>query len=287
MDNGYVEANGQKLYYEVHGEGEPLILIMGLGADATLWVFQIGEKAQMAELKRLYDLDLPANLPILSEHFKVIVFDNRDVGRSSLARGPYSIADMAEDAAGLMDALGIEQAHVLGASMGGLIAQELVLSHPDKVCKLVLCETTARAGGLLPYTLKFWRWLKQHDPDNEFFPIELAMAGRAPDFLKDSGVVKQMIELGRNPQFPVPPEAYLRQLDATSAFDAFDRLGAIKVPTLVLVGDRDILTPPWMSREIAEAISGAKLQILEGGAHGFLVEIPHKVNQAVIDFLIA
>ena len=106
MESGFVETNGQKLYYEVHGEGEPLLLIMGLGNDATGWMFQV---------------------PAFAEHYKVIAFDNRDVGRSSEAKGPYTLADMAEDTAGLMDALGIEQAHVVGGSMGGSIAQELVI----------------------------------------------------------------------------------------------------------------------------------------------------------------
>ena len=98
MESGYAESNGLKLYYEIHGEGEPLLLIMGLGGDATGWMLQIPEFAR---------------------YFKVIAFDNRDVGRSSKAKGPYSIADMAEDTAGLMDALGVMQAHILGGSMGG------------------------------------------------------------------------------------------------------------------------------------------------------------------------
>ena len=98
MDNGYVEANGQRLYYEIHGAGEPLVLIQGLVADATAWAPQI---------------------PAFQKHFTVIAFDNRDVGRSSMAAGPYNIGDMAEDTVALMDALGIKQAHILGGSMGG------------------------------------------------------------------------------------------------------------------------------------------------------------------------
>ena len=264
MDSGYVEANGQKLYYEIHGEGEPLLLIQGLASDASAW---------------------PDQIPAFQKHFTVITFDNRDVGRSSPARGAYSIADMAEDTAGLMDALGVKQAHVLGVSLGGMIAQELVLRHPDKVRKLILGCTVAQVARFHVSILQVWKWIRQHDPDNEVFPIEAIVWGMTHDFLKNAAGVDQMIEGLRNPQFPVSPEAYGRQADAARAFDVLDRVGAVTVPTLVLVGDQDILTPPWASRKLAAAIPGAKLQVIEGGAHGFFLEIPESVNKAVLDFL--
>ncbi|MDA2916572.1 alpha/beta hydrolase [Nitrospinae bacterium AH_259_B05_G02_I21] len=261
---GYVAANGQKLYFEIHGKGEPLVLIQGLGSDATNWEPQI---------------------LALQEHFTVITFDNRDVGRSSQARGPYSIADMAEDTAGLMDALGIEQAHVLGASMGGMIAQELVFHHPAKVRTLILAATVAQVARFHVSILDPWKWMKQHDFNNEVFHIEKIVWGMTHEFLKNAEAVDQLIERLRNPQFPVSPEAFGRQADAVRAFDALDRLGAVSVPTLVMVGDQDILAPPWLARELVAAIPGAKLKILEGGGHGFFLEIPDKVNQAIIEFL--
>ena len=264
MDSGYVETNGQKLYYEIHGEGEPLLLIQGLAADAIAWAPQI---------------------PSFQQHFTVIAFDNRDVGRSSQAKSSYRIADMANDTAALMDALGIKQAQVLGVSMGGMIAQELVLRHPDRVRKLILGCTAAQVARFHVSILDVWKWIRHHDPTNEVFPIEAITWGMTHDFLKNAEAVNQTMEWMRNPPFPVSPEAYGRQTDAARVFDALDRLGAVTVPTLVLVGDQDILTPPWASRELAAAIPGAKLQILEGGGHGFFLEIPEKVNQAVIDFL--
>ena len=105
------------------------------------------------------------------------------------------------------------------------------------------------------------------------------------EFLKNAEAVNQMSERLRNPQFPVSPEAFGRQADAVRSFDALDRLGAVSVPSLVMVGDQDILAPPWLARELVAAIPGAKLQILEGGGHGFFLEIPDKVNQAIIEFL--
>jgi pimeloyl-ACP methyl ester carboxylesterase len=257
MENGYVEANGQNLYYEIHGKGKPLIMIQGLGTDITAWAFQI---------------------PVFQEHFKVIAFDNRDIGRSSQAISPYSIADMAEDTASLMDALGIKQAYVLGVSMGGMIAQELVLRHPGKVRKLVLGSTVAQVARFHVSILEPWKWIKQHDLDNEVFPIELIIWNMTQNFLKNAEAVDQMIGWLRNPPFPVLPEAFGRQVDAVRTFDALDRLSALKVPTLVLVGDQDILTPPWICRELAEAISGAKLQVIEGGAHSFFLEIPDNTS---------
>jgi len=264
MENGYVESNGQKLYFEVHGEGDPLLLIMGLGGDATGWMLQI---------------------PAFSRYFKVVAFDNRDVGRSSSAKGSYSIADMAEDTAGLMDALGIEKAHIVGGSMGGAIAQELVLCHPDKVHKLILACTMGQFARFRIHMLEPAIFIKEHDPTNKVFLTEMLFQCMTHNFLKNSEAVDGMLNLMQNPPFPQSTEAFVRQANAIRTFDALARLGAVKAPTLVLVGDQDILTPPWAARELAEAIPGAKLQILEGGAHGFFWEIPEKTNRAIIEFL--
>ena len=121
--SGTVHANGQQLYYEVHGNGPPLVLVMGIGYDSSLWTL--------------------AQVPALSTQFQVVLVDNRDAGRSSKASHPYRIADMADDLAGLLDALGIPQCHLLGLSMGGMIAQEFALRHADRLDRLVLTGTGA------------------------------------------------------------------------------------------------------------------------------------------------
>ena len=264
MESGYAETNGQKLYYEVHGEGEPLVLIMGLGSDSTGWLLQ---------------------LPELAEHFKVITFDNRDVGRSSEATGAYTIADMAADTAGLMEALAIERAHILGGSMGGAIAQELVLNYPEKVNKLILASTMGHFARFKISFLEPIKFIKIHDTKNEIFPIEIMMWCMTHDFLKDAQAVEPMVSMMKNSPFPQSTEAFCRQTDAMRTFDVLDRLQSVKAPTLVMVGSQDILTPPWSARELAEAIPGAQLQIIEGGAHGFCWEIPEKANKAVLEFL--
>lgn len=264
MHNGYVEANGQKLFYEVHGQGEPLILIAGLGMDLTGWVLQ---------------------LPTFAEYFQVIAFDNRDVGRSSEATGSYTIADMADDTAGLIEALDLKSAHVFGGSMGGAIAQELALRHPEKVHKLVLCATVGKSTPTLALLVDVLKFIKQHDHNNAVFPRMALLTGMTTNFLNNAEAVEQALNLFQNQPFPQLFEAFARQADAIRDFDALDRLGAVRAPTLVLAADQDILTPVGAAREIAAAIPGAQLQILEGGGHAFLWEIPEKAHQAVIEFL--
>ena len=265
MESGHVTANGQRLYYEIHGEGEPLVMIQGLGGDVITWGMQI---------------------PTLEKHFKVIAFDNRDVGRSSEVTESYRMADMADDAAALMDALSLEQAHMVGISMGGMIAQEFALNHPNKVRKLVLLATMARCPHFMIHGLNLMKWIKERDSTNEIVPIAGVLLTMSVEFFKNDAAVNEMIKKGHDkPPYPQSLTAWNRQVDALTHFHALDRLSAIQAPTLVLVGDQDMLMPVWGNREIAYAIPGARLQILEGGGHGFIWEITDKVNQAIVTYL--
>ena len=260
----FFERNQVKLFYEIHGEGEPLLLIAGWGDDSTAWAFQI---------------------PTLAEHFKVIAFDNRDVGRSSEAKTPYTIEDMAEDTVGLIEALEIGEAHVMGWSMGGAISQELVLRYPDKVRKLILAATMAQFSRFHAWIIEPTTFVKKHDSENKFFFDLLLSFCMTHEFLKNKEAVDEFRrEMAANP-FPQTPEGFERQGWAVSSFDALDRLHEVKAPTLVLAPEEDILTPPWAVRALAEAIPGAKFRILEGGAHGFFWEIPEAANKAVMEFL--
>jgi 3-oxoadipate enol-lactonase len=222
---------------------------------------------------------------VFSKHFQVIVFDNRDVGRSSEATGTYSIADMAEDTAGLLDALGLESAHMFGGSMGGAIAQELALLHPERVRRMVLCATVGKSTTVLRLLLDVLKFIKQHDHDNVVFPRMALLTGMTTNFLSNTEAVEQMLSMFQNQRFPQSFEAFARQADALKGFDALDRLGTVRAPTLVLAADQDILTPAGEAREIAAAIPGAELQILEGGGHGFIWEISEKAHHAVIEYL--
>ena len=267
MKNGMVAGNGQEIYYEVHGEGEPLILIIGIGYDATLWgSYQI---------------------PAFSQMFKVIVFDNRDAGRSSKASGPYTIADMADDVAGLMDGLGIDRAHVLGISMGGMIAQEFALRHPKRLNKLILTGTGAATARARFDPIMVWNFVKQHDEEGMTFAAQQFLWFFSTDFMRNHQAVEQTLAmLASNPN-PVSPEAYARQAHAYVKHDALDRLVNINAPTLVVTGEQDRLTPPWIGRELADAIPGAKFQLVEGpgSSHVLPLERPDDFNKIAISFL--
>jgi len=267
MKSGTIKSNGQELYYEVHGEGAPLVLVMGIGYDATLWSLQ--------------------QVPALSKEFKVVVFDNRDVGRSSHATGPYTIADMADDVVGLMDGLQLKRAHVLGLSMGGMIALEFALRHPDRLDKLVLTGTGAAAGRAKFDPITIWNFVKQHDTDGLTFAAQQFVWLFSTDFLRNHQAVDQTLAmLGSNPN-PVSPEAYSRQASAYIQHDALDRVGNIKATTLVITGERDRLTPPWIGRELADAIPGARFHLIEGpgSSHVLPLERPEDFNKIVLSFL--
>jgi pimeloyl-ACP methyl ester carboxylesterase len=148
-NTGTIQANGQTLYYEIHGDGDPLVLVMGIGYDSTLWTLH--------------------QVPALAQHFQVILLDNRDVGRSGKASRAYTISDMADDVAGLLDALAIQRAHLLGLSMGALIGQEFALRHPGRLKRLVLCGPDAAPARDVVHPISVWRWVKESDSNGSTF----------------------------------------------------------------------------------------------------------------------
>jgi 3-oxoadipate enol-lactonase len=265
-----------ELYYEEHGSGDPLLLIMGLAADSTAWLFQ---------------------WPAFSKHYRTIVFDNRGVGRSSKPAGPYTIHEMADDAAGLLDGLGIARAHVVGVSMGGMIAQELALRHPQKVRGLVLGCTypepdadierqrefsVGALGGNISASGDIQIDLKSLDPMQFFQTLLPAVFNQ--EFIEKE--LPKLIELfGGALQYGFSMEAILGQVTAVMSHKATDRLHQIKSPTLVITGDADRLVPPANSDILAKHIPGARLVKIPGGSHGFNFETPELFNREVLSFL--
>jgi 3-oxoadipate enol-lactonase len=265
--SGMARGNGQELYFEVHGEGPSLILVMGIGYDSSLWTL--------------------AQIPALSRSFEVVVFDNRDAGRSSKAAGAYAISDMADDVVGLMDSLDIGRAHVLGLSMGGLIAQDLALRHAGRLNRLVLSGCGAAPARAAFDPIQTWSWVKAHDATGETFIAQQLTWLFSTAFLRDREAVQRTIAmLSSNPN-PVGPEAYDRQAQAYVRYDALDRLGGIEAPTLVVVGEQDLLTPPWMGEEVARKIPRARLEVIKGDGSSHLValERPDDFNPLVASFL--
>jgi pimeloyl-ACP methyl ester carboxylesterase len=251
------------MYYEIHGEGESLLLIRGLGSTCD------GFKAQVEGL---------------SPYFRVVSFDNRCVGRSDQPREPFTIADMADDTAALLDALGIESAHVFGVSLGGMVAQELVLRHPKKVRLLALACTHAgprmavRSPDWAVRTFNESREMPRAEALRSSVPILFSRKTIAerPELIDDTLAV-----MANNNQ---PTSSYLLQLGAVMQHDTFDRLSGIAHKTLVLTGTEDTLVDPGNSRQIAELIPGARLIEFKDTGHVFFTESPGEVNRALVSF---
>ena len=260
-----VQIEAGDLYYEVAGEGPPLLLIAGFSGNTTGW--------------------LPVQ-PALARHFTLIMFDNRGAGRSCVPPGPYTIAQMADDALVLLDHLGVDRAHVLGSSMGGMIAQEFALRHPERLDKLILNVTAARPTPVLTQFLTANIWAIEHGmpPGDRMFWVLPWMA--SPAIMTDHEKVEQTLAMRQANPYPAPDAGMIAQAQAIMAHNALDRVGQITAPTLVLSAAEDILTPVAGGRELADAIPGAQFTVLPRGAHVTAAEYPAEVSSALLEFLL-
>ena len=193
------------------------------------------------------------------------------------------MADMADDAASLLRAHGISGAHVCGFSGGSATAQELALRHPDLVRSLVLVSTYGRPTALLRSAAATWRWMLEAAP-SERAMLEAFFVWIYTSRAHADGTVAQIIDEALEFPHPQPPEGFLRQLDTWMGHDTLDRLGDIAVPTLVIAGDEDIVTPPRLGRAVADRIPGAEFVVLEGEAHQPFQERPDEFNALVDRF---
>ena len=259
----HFENDGRALYYEIHGEGEPLLCVMGLSADHLAWTLQV---------------------PAFSERYRTIVFDNRDVGQSFRADGPYDVADMARDTLALADGLGLARFHLLGMSLGGTIAQELALAAPERVRSLTLIVTYASAGRWGRDFARLWGRAATQRSDEEHIDW-LILQTVSEEFYENEAAVEFLRNMLLANPHPQPRDAFLRQLDAGARHDTRERLGVLTVPTHVIAGGHDLLVPAWKSAEIAQRIPGAKLSVLPRAPHGINVERAEDFNALVLDFL--
>jgi pimeloyl-ACP methyl ester carboxylesterase len=259
----HVRANGIELYVEERGGGPPLLLIMGLGASHETWA---GQRDAFAARHRL------------------IEFDNRGAGQSECPPPPWTVADMAADAIGVLDALGVERAHVLGVSMGGMIAQEMAIHHPERIDRLVIAVSFARPDPLRRTFLLHRRWARLQGADAHEESVANLPWLLSPALINDGERIASVLEIFGAMPF-MEAEAYARQVDAILEHDTLTRLHRVRAPTLVLAAAEDVLTPVSFSEEIAAAIPGACLQVLPRGNHGVLVEYAEDFNRAVLAFL--
>ncbi len=252
------------LAHEVRGRGETVLLIAGLGRDRRMW---------------------DAQVPALAERFRVVTFDNRGVGGSFRPAGPYSAAAMAADAAGLLDTLGVERASVVGASLGGLIAQELALSAPERVAGLALLCTHPGLPSAVPMARDV---LSRIVPEPSADPYERLLGAMrlafGPAYWADHSGTLAEAARARLASLP-SSEAWWAQAAAGASFSWGAR--RIAAPTLVMTGDEDLIVPPVNSANLRRLIPGSRLAVFPGGGHYFFTEQPGAVNRALIDFLSA
>jgi pimeloyl-ACP methyl ester carboxylesterase len=256
----YAMSAGTRIYWHEEGEGDPVLLIMGLGWGSDMWYRTTRE---------------------LSPDYRTIMFDNRGIGQSDFPPGPYSISMMADDAAAVLEAAGAETAHVFGHSMGGMIAQELVLRHPEKVRSLILGGTHCGGQRIVPPAQEVINVLLAPvvDPVDSFWAI-------AP-YIYDSTTPREKIEEDleiRSRAYPTR-ESYLAQLQAIMTWEACSRLSSIRIPTLVIHGETDRLIPTGNADIIAGEIPGAKLVKIAEASHVFQTDRPQESFAAIKAFL--
>jgi 3-oxoadipate enol-lactonase len=263
-----VRVNGINIYYRVRGKGEPLILIMGLGGECGDWFLQAR---------------------VLKKYYRIITFDNRGVGKSDKPLEPYTVKTMADDTVGLMDYLGIDKAHILGVSLGGMIAQEVAINYPERVRKLILVSTNAGRGEKGEHSRELLRamGLKEDFSDADIRNVDM---GRVMSSLNSHAFSGGAIKLMAVPFCWVRAKLFdigglKGQFEAAMTHSTLDRLHLIKAPTLVIAGTEDEIVPPRSADVLASRIPGARLVKVEGGSHTLVAEKSGRFNREVLDFL--
>lgn len=259
-----VRVGELEVFYESEGAGDPVLLLMGLGGDHHGWALQ---------------------RPALAQRHRVVLLDNRDAGASDEARVPYGIADMASDALAVMDHLGIERFHVVGASMGGAIAQRLALQAPPRVASLVLVSTWGRTDPFLRAILSGWRLLVERLPAAEFLAVQAPWAF-TPRFFQEPPPEVMALQAALAERGPIKSvAAYQRQVDACLGHDTLDLLPLLTTPALVLVGEADILTPARYARAIGASLLGAEVMVVAATGHACFLETAKPVTDRIVRFL--
>lgn len=261
----HVNADGAKLYYEVHGDGPPLLMIPGFGSTTLVYF---------------------ANIAPLAEHFKVVVFDPRGSGRSDVPDSGYSMQAFVDDCVTVLQEAGEESAHVVAASFGGMVAQNLALTYPERVRRLVLiCTTPGGPHHVAPPPEQMAVFMAAGDIADpaaavrSTYPLHYSDAYIAAH---DAEIVERSLA---NAHLRSTPAGRMGQLVAVSQHDTFDRLATLATPTLVLHGDHDGIVPIDNGRNIARQIPNARLKIYPGTKHIVFTECADEMNRDIILFL--
>ncbi|TXT67121.1 MAG: 2-hydroxy-6-oxo-6-phenylhexa-2,4-dienoate hydrolase [Promethearchaeota archaeon] len=277
MGKEFALINGTKICYEIKGEGEPLILVHGFGADKEVWIAQFNP---------------------LTEHFKVIRFDNRGAGESERPDHPYTMEMFADDTAALMDHLNIQKAHILGWSLGGMIVQQFAVKYPEKINKIVLINTLPKwpgdDKGLQVYQENEIQgyYKKRENPRAAYF--NGAKLGFYRTFRKEMiqnpkkkfyGLFSAEDLIRISAHNLSRPQDIKNQIHALSRYDVVEDLSKIQNETLILAAEKDRLTPKSMNELIHAHIPNSKLIVIEKAGHESPREKAPEVNQHIILFL--
>jgi aminoacrylate hydrolase len=259
-----IQVGEGSLHYERHGDGFPVMFISGLSGVASFWKDQV---------------------PTFARKFDVITHDHRGIGQSDVTRSGYTVDRMAADVIGLMDALEIKRAHVVGHSTGGAIAQILALEHPRRLASIVIASSWTKADAYFRRLFALRReTLARLGPASY---VQASSLFLYPSFyIARNNEKLRQIEAQMLASFSAP-EITLSRIDAILAFDRTAELGRIRTPTLVMAAQDDLITPAYFSEELARSIPGAEAKFLAQGGHFFNIVLPREFNQAVIPFLTA
>ena len=257
-----VAVAGGEIHYEESGRGHPLIFVSGLSGVGRYWQPQV---------------------PDFNSRFRVITYDQRGTGASDRSQREFSVDGMAADLVGLMDALSIERAHVVGSSTGGAIGQTLAIEAPQRIARLVICSTWTHCDPWFRRLFEARRQMyRQCGPElhARLHPLWLY----PPDYVNEHDATIED-ELGRNVAAAPPVDVSVGRINAILAFDRRAQLPSIRTPTLVIGSDNDYITPGYHAEALARAIPGARLAILRGGGHSISKTRPGEFNRIVSEFL--
>jgi pimeloyl-ACP methyl ester carboxylesterase len=260
-------VQGRKLYYELHGDhpGPALVLCMGVGGSCRGW--------------------LPLQVPEFSQHRPTLIFDYPGVGRSEAGEEQFTTASLADTTVALLDALQIERADVLGPFMGGMVAQELSLRHPERLERLVLVGTYARPDAKRRTLLQQWQALARMGAPTEVMVRERILWTLQDETLEQQDLIESMVEFFSRDGAPLTPDVFVRQCEACMTHDTLDRLHEIRHRTLVICGRNDQLTPSRFHRQLADEIPDAQLVTISYGGHIVMAESAEPFNRTVLQFL--
>lgn len=265
MDYKYAESNGSRIYFHERGSGEPLVLIMGFGADGKVW-----EK----------------HAAVYEKYFRCIILDNRGVGLSDQPAGPYTTSMMAADTIAVMDLSGVQQARIAGISMGGAIAQEIAIDYPQRVKRLLLVSSWGRFNNYARTVYENLKHVRAVASAEDFMELLQLWIFAPPYYEKNLDSLKMDVMAAAKNPAPQSRNGFEGQLDACIHHNSIERLHQIKAPTLITVGMMDIFTPLEFSYALHQHIANSQLITYPSGGHVHHWEDLERFNKETLEFLL-